>query len=99
MINVFENISDVLNANVVSDSFKEDDDLIHTEVGAPVSINLIEQFDEILINENKLIRSFISPRSTCSSVVESSVPSNSFLAATMRGCSMSGGDDSHSQPL
>ena len=49
LIDIFEDITDVLNANVVCDGFEEDDDLIQTEVGAPVSINLIEQLDEILV--------------------------------------------------
>ena len=56
LIDIFEDITDVLNANVVCDSFEEDDDLIQTEVGAPVSIDLIEQLDEILVRVYQIRR-------------------------------------------
>ena len=56
LIDIFEDITDVFNANVVCDSFEEDDNLIQTEVGAPVSINLIEQLDEILVKVYQIRR-------------------------------------------
>ena len=44
----FKDISDVFNADVVSDSFEEDDDLIETKIATLIRINFVKQFDEIL---------------------------------------------------
>ena len=51
----FKDISDVFNADVVSDSFEEDDDLIETKIATLIRINFIKQFDEILNTEYKTI--------------------------------------------
>ena len=47
----FKDISDVFNADVVSDSFEEDDDLIETKIATLIRINFVKQFDEILNTE------------------------------------------------
>lgn len=51
----FKDISDVFNADVVSDSFEEDDDLIETKIATLIRINFVKQFDEILNTEYKTI--------------------------------------------